>query len=142
MQRGSGVAKRLIQGSSALRPEAARRGCAALAIVVLSFGIACAGRAGASGTIECQHPAMTGVEIYKLHDVSSRVACSLALALFRWDDTESHETALYGCHGMLHPYLRLHHFHGWHLSLTPDFVMSRRDATFAVTGTDFPINCT
>jgi len=43
---------------------------------------------------------------------------------------------------VFHPYLRLHHFHGWRLSLTPDFVMSRGRASFDVEGTDFPINCT
>ena len=115
---------------------------APLTCLVASSTLILAAGAQASGRIECQHPVMTGVEIYKLHNVSSREACPVALALFRWDDTESHETVLYGCHAVFHPYLRLHHFHGWRLSLTPDFVMSRGHASFDVEGTDFPINCT
>ena len=91
---------------------------------------------------ECQHPVMTGVEVYKLRHVTSRVACPVALALFRWEAGGRHERELYGCHGIGHPYLRLREFHGWHLALTPDFVMSRNGASFAVGGTDFPINCT
>jgi hypothetical protein len=100
------------------------------------------GRADAFTTIECQHPVMTGVEISKLHHVSSATACPVALALFRWESGGNREALLYGCHGMLHPYLRLHRFHGWHLSLDPYFVMSRGGASFVVSGTDFPINCT
>lgn len=101
-----------------------------------------ASRAYGSGTVECQHPAMTGVEVSKLHDISSHSACPVALALFRWEDTGNRERALYGCHGIGHPYLRLHSFHGWHIALTPYFVMSRDGQSFAVSGTDFPINCT
>jgi hypothetical protein len=100
------------------------------------------GQARAFSTIECQHPVVTGVEVFKLHNVSSSTACPVALALFRWESGGNREAVLYGCHGMLHPYLRRHRFDGWNLSLTPYFVMSRGDASFAVSGTDFPINCT
>ena len=41
-----------------------------------------------------------------------------------------------------HPYLRLHSFHGWPLTPIPDIVMSHHGASFAVSGTDFPIDCT
>jgi len=127
---------------SAIDSHIARRVCLALACAAVALCSLVPARARALSTIECQHPVLTGVEIYRLHHITSRRACPVALALFRWDDTEGHEPSLYGCHGMLHPYLRLHSFHGWHLALTPDFVMSRRGASFAVTGTDFPINCT
>jgi hypothetical protein len=104
-----------------------------------------AGRASAATSIECQHPLVTGVEVYKLRHITSHSACPVALALFRWEtkgDDGSGERALYGCHGLGRPYLRRHTFQGWHLSLTPDFVMTRRGSSFAVGGTDFPINCT
>jgi hypothetical protein len=68
-------------------------------------------------------------------------ACPVALALFHWESGEEHEAALYGCRGVIHPYLRLRSFEGWHLALTPYFTMSREGASFAVSGTDFPINC-
>lgn len=98
--------------------------------------------AGAATFVECQHPVMTGVEVYRLHDIKSRAACPVALKLFHWETAGNRESRLYGCHGIGHPYLRLHAFRGWHLKLTPDFVMSRNGASFAVGGTDFPINCT
>jgi hypothetical protein len=127
-------------------------GRVALASAVLLLASLSASRAGAAANIECQHPAVTGVEVYRLHHITSRGACPVALALFRWETTGGHQRALYGCHGIGHPYLRLHSFHGWHLALTrslhrtlgdqfPDFVMSRHGAWFAVGGTDFPINC-
>jgi hypothetical protein len=114
-------------------------------VLLLLLAASSASRASGAAMIECQHPVMTGVEIYKLNDVRSQTACPVALALFRWEtgaNNGHNERALYGCHGIGHPYLRLHSFHGWHLALTPDFVMSRDGASFAVTGTDFPINCT
>jgi hypothetical protein len=116
--------------------------CAVLVGVALLFAALFAHPAGASTSVECQHPVRTGVEVYKLHHITSHSACPVALALYSWETNGNRESALYGCHGIGHPYLRLHSFHGWHLSLTPDFVMSRHGASFAVGGTDFPINCT
>jgi hypothetical protein len=128
-----------------VRSRPAHWGYLVLASAVLLLASLSAGRAGASTIIECQHPVRTGVEVYRLHHITSRKACPVALALFRWETggrNGSHERALYGCHGIGHPYLRLHRFHRWHLALAPDFVMSRHRASFAVIGTDFPINCT
>jgi hypothetical protein len=118
------------------------RGSLAFASAIVLLASLCPNHANALTTIECQHPVMTGVEIYKLHDVTARRACPVALALFRWETTGNREPVLYGCQGIGHPYLRLHSFHGWRLTLRPDFVMSRRGASFAVSGTDFPISCT
>ncbi len=116
-------------------------GCLALAISIM---LLCALPTGATAaaTVECQHPVMTGVEVYELRHITSSSACPVALALFRWETTGRRERELYGCRGIGHPYLRLRRFQGWHLALTPDFVMSRHGASFAVGGTDFPINCT
>ena len=108
-----------------------------LALVALSVSFADAAR-----PVQCHHPVITGVEVFDLHHITSARACPVALALFHWEDGENHETVLYGCHGMLHPYLRLRTFHGWHLALTPELTMSRHGTSFAARGTDFPINCT
>lgn len=115
---------------------------AALAGVALLLAAPLANRAGAAASVECQHPVGTGVEVSRLHDITSHSACPVALALYRWEATGNHASVLYGCHGIGHPYLRLHSFHGWRLSLTPYFVMSRGRASFVVSGTDFPVSCT
>lgn len=103
-------------------------------------------------TYECQRPVRTGVEVYGLRHVSSARACPVALALFAWENaSQSHARALYGCHrpkpdAAGYPYLRLHHFRGWRLSLVGrpygSFTMSRDRSSFHVGGTDFPLNCT
>lgn len=98
-------------------------------------------RAGAFTTVECQHPVMTGVEVFKLHDIGARRACPVALALFHWENSDGHGSQLYGCHSVAHPFLRLHEWDGWRLSLTPYFQMSRAGSSFSVAGTDFPLNC-
>jgi hypothetical protein len=100
---------------------------------------------------ECQKPVRTGVEVSALHDVTPAVACVPALALFAWESkSAAHIEALYGCHRPKPgeagtPYLRMHSFHGWRLSLTGRygaFTMSRGKSSFDLSGTDFPLNCT
>src|ERR1700689_352991 len=100
-------------------------GCLALASAIVLLASLASDRAGASAMVECQHPVVTGVEVYKLHDITSRRACPVALALYRWENASSgdHARALYGCRGNGRPFLRLHSFDGWHLALTPYFVM-------------------
>lgn len=124
-----------------------RRGCLAAASVMLllaSFSPS-AGGARSVWTVECQHPIVTGVEIYRLRHISISRACPVALAFFRWEVRGDHRLLLYRCHELgqrhPHPHLRLLHFRGWRLSLKPDFVMSRHGASFALAGTDFPLNC-
>jgi hypothetical protein len=124
--------------------RAAHWGCIALASAALLVTLLFVRQASAMTTVECQHPVRTGVEVFKLSHIASTTACPVALALFRWEHAGSPgsgERALYGCHGLGRPFLRLHSFHGWRLTLTPDFVMSRNGASFAVSGTDFPLNC-
>jgi hypothetical protein len=100
---------------------------------------------------ECQKPVRTGVEVYRLHHISSAVACPVALELFTWEySSEARQRALYGCsrpkpEAPGYPYLRLHRFRGYRLSLSPpgkNFTMSKGRASFEVGGTDFPLNCT
>ncbi len=96
-------------------------------------------------TIECQHPIVTGVEIYGLRHISIARACPVALAFFRWEIQGKHRLSLYRCHELgqrhPHPHLRMRDFRGWRLSLTPDFVMSHHGASFAIAGNGFPIEC-
>lgn len=101
---------------------------------------------------ECQKPIRTGVEVYSLRNITPARACPPALALYAWENSSSaHAKALYGCHfpqpeAAGYPYLRLHSFHGWKLSLVGRpyglFTMSRGASSFHVGGTDFPLNCT
>jgi len=100
---------------------------------------------------QCQHPVKTGVEVYDLRGMTPRGACPTALALFAWEySSEARTRALYGCvrprpEAGGYPYLRLHRFRGWALSLSgpeKDFTMTKGSRSFRVTGTDFPLNCT
>jgi hypothetical protein len=105
----------------------------------------------ATKTYECQKPVMTGVEVSGLHNVSTKRACPVALALFAWENaSEAHAEELYGCHRPKpeeagYPYLKLRKFRGWKLSLVGKpygiFTMSRGASSFHVGGTDFPLNC-
>jgi hypothetical protein len=82
-------------------------GCVALASAVALLASPLANSASASSMVECQHPVMTGVEVYKLHHITSRSACPVALALFRWETTAAvsvcstavtgSATPIYGC---------------------------------------------
>jgi hypothetical protein len=117
----------------------------------LMFALLLPGAASAKGFHECQRPLRTGVEVYDLHELSPAGACPVALALFGWESASSaHQRALYGCtrpkpEDAGYPFLRLHGFRGWRLELAgPDkrFTMVRGERSFAVTGTDFPLNCT
>jgi hypothetical protein len=120
----------------------------ALAVPVLSApGTAAAAR----GFYECQRPLRTGIEVHDLQGISAARACPVARELAGWESSSSADQhALYGCRrpkpeAAGQPFLRLHHFRGWQISLRGpggDFTMSRGGRSFAVTGTDFPLNCT
>jgi hypothetical protein len=132
---------------TALLNHMARRGCLAAAgtTLLLAYVSSSAGGARTAVTVECQQPLVTGAEIYRLRHISISRACPVALAFFRWEIRGHHRLTLYRCHERgqrhPHPHLRLRHFRGWHLSLTPVFVMSRHGASFALTGKGFPIEC-
>jgi hypothetical protein len=124
----------------------------AIAVALAACAGALPGGAAATPKLhECQKPVRTGVEVYGLHNVSTARACPVALALFSWENgSEAHAKALYGCHYPMpnsggYPYLRLHYFRGWKLSLVGKpyglFTMSRGNSSFHVGGTDFPLNC-
>lgn len=124
-------------------------GGALLAVGAVALALP-AGASALPKTYECQKPVKTGVEVYELRHVTPARACRPALALFAWEaNSGAHIRALYGCRrpepeagGF--PYLKLHSFHGWRLSLTgryKSFTMSRGASSFKVGGTDFPLNC-
>jgi hypothetical protein len=124
---------------------------APLVATVLLSALAPAGALASAKVYECQKPVRTGVEVSALHDVTPAVACVPSLALFAWESrSAAHIEALYGCRRPKPdepgtPYLRLHSFHGWKLSLTgryQSFTMSRGESSFHLSGTDFPLNCT
>jgi hypothetical protein len=129
-----------------------RRMIGVLTAPLVVLAIWSAGASGSVKTYECQKPVRTGVEVYGLRNISSARACPPALALFAWENSsEAHAKALYGCHFPMpnaagYPYLKLHHFRGWRLSLVGrpygSFTMSRGSSSFHVGGTDFPLNCT
>jgi hypothetical protein len=124
----------------------------ALAGAVATLALLPAGASAEARLHECQKPVLTGVEVYGLHNVSTARACPVALALYAWENkSAAHIKALYGCHFPMpdaagYPYLRLHSFHGWKLSLVGRpygiFTMSSAGGSFHVGGTDFPLNCT
>jgi hypothetical protein len=100
--------------------------------------------AGTAGGTQCQQPVTTGVEVFDLRNLSAGRACRVALALYRWEEQgkENREHLLFGCHGTadLYPYLRIHSFEGWHLSVRRP-LLSHGYMSFDVIGTDFPFSC-
>jgi hypothetical protein len=126
----------------------ARAICTSLA-ACFALALLPAAAVAAPKTYECQKPVRTGVEVFALHDISTARACPPALELFAWENARpSHAQALYGCRRPKpdeagFPYLRLHEFRGWKLSIrNEEFTMSRGKSSFHVGGTDFPLNCT
>ncbi len=85
------------------------------------------------------------MEVSHLRHITSAAACPVALALYRWENTDEHGTKLYRCTGSpaFKPVLKLHSFEGWTLSIARSgyFEMSRGQRSFAVSGTDFPLAC-
>jgi hypothetical protein len=125
------------------------RSFCALVAVAASLALLPASALALPKAHECQKPVRTGVEVFGLHDITAARACPPALELFTWENAgQSHAQALYGCRrpqpeAAGFPYLRLHSFRGWTLSLrSQEFTMSRGKSYFHVSGTDFPLNCT
>ena len=134
-----------------MRPALPPRGRVAAACVAAAFGVAlAASSAGAEPKLyECQHPMVTGQEAYHLHDVSAATACAAVRELAKFVDNGAKGYKLYRCAGRSasnpgHPVLVIHRLDGWKLSVAKRYglVMSRGHSSFAVTGTDFPLNCT
>ncbi|HXR14430.1 MAG TPA: hypothetical protein VN740_07185 [Solirubrobacteraceae bacterium] len=93
---------------------------------------------------ECQHPMITGQEAYHLVDVSPATACKTVRELAAFVHNGAKGYKLYRCAGLGKPVLVISQLDGWKLQISRRYglVMSRGGSLFAVTGTDFPLNCT
>jgi hypothetical protein len=98
---------------------------------------------------ECQHPVVTGEEAYNLHNISVKAACKAVRQLGVYLRKPANIRKLYGCNrphpnAPGKPFLKQHTFDGYdlHIAKSGAFVMSQGNASFSVTGTDFPLNCT
>lgn len=134
------------------RASAGRAGAAMLAILaatVLVLAVAGGAAAKAGLTRECQHPLVTGEEATNIRGVSPRAACKVVRALARFIANGQTADRLYECVGLTkahpgRPVLVIHEFEGWKLRVVNGYglQMHRPGASFGVTGTDFPLNCT
>jgi hypothetical protein len=119
-------------------------GLAALvAMAILALGGPAAAAKPASH--ECQHPLVTGEEAVGVKGVSVAEACKVVRSLGTYLSKPANIRKLYKCTGpgSHTPVLLMNEFEGWKLKLARGywFVMYRPGASFRVTGTDFPVNC-
>ncbi len=123
---------------------------AALAALALLGLLAFTGASAAAArpvSHECQHPLVTGEEAVNVKGVSVPVACKVVRALGTYLSKPANIRKLYECAGATpkmpgRPVLLMHEFQGWKLKLVDyNFVMYKAGASFRVTGTDFPVNC-
>jgi len=120
------------------------------ATVALVAALALAPAASAMPKLyECQHPTVTGQEAYHLVDITPAKACVVVRKLAVFVDNGAKGYKLYGCAGRNssnpgHPVLVISQFDGWSLHIYKRYglMMSRGKSSFALTGTDFPLNCT
>jgi hypothetical protein len=125
---------------------AALAATALLALLLLTGGHAAA--AGKSKIYECQHPVVTGQEAVNPKGVSPQEACKVVRSLGKFLSKVPNIRKLYECKGATsrkpgRAVLLMHEFEGWKLKLQNyHFVMYKPGASFSVTGTDFPVNCT
>jgi hypothetical protein len=93
---------------------------------------------------ECQHPVVTGQEAVNPKGVTPKDACKVVRSLGRFLSKVPNIRKLYVCKGPGHhtPVLKMDEFEGWKLKLQNyAFIMHKPGASFRVTGTDFPVNC-
>jgi hypothetical protein len=124
---------------------------AALAALALLGLLALTGSSAAAAakpvSHECQHPLVTGEEAVNVKGVSVPEACKVVRALGTYLTKPANIRKLYECAGATpkmpgRPVLLMHEFEGWKLKLNGyNFVMYKAGASFRVTGTDFPVNC-
>ncbi len=102
-----------------------RQGWLAVASVALSFACiapATAGGARSVWTVGCQHPIVTGVEIYGLHHILNRPRLSRRARILSLGEIDGRHQPLAlplpqgSASAIPHPHLRLRDFRGWRLS--------------------------
>jgi hypothetical protein len=123
---------------------AALAGLALLAMLALAGSPASAAK---PKVYECQHPLVTGQEAVNPKGITPKEACKVVLSLGRFLNKPGNIEALYECKGGTRqrpgrPVLLMDEFEGWKLKLVSyAFIMYKPGASFRVTGTDFPVNC-
>jgi hypothetical protein len=120
---------------------------AALAAAALLAALALSGSPAAAAkpkVYECQHPVVTGQEAVNPKGVSPQEACKVVRSLGKFLEKVPNIRKLYVCKGPGNhtPVLKMTEFEGWKLKLQNyAFIMYKPGASFRVTGTDFPVNC-
>ena len=133
--------------NSHLIPLRTALAAAALAGVALLMLLALAGAPASAAkpkVYECQHPLVTGQEAVNPKGIAPKAACKVVLSLGKFLSKPGNIEALYECKGAggHTPVLLMNEFEGWKLKLQNyAFVMYKPGASFRVTGTDFPVNC-
>lgn len=134
-----------------MRRRMLRQVASVLSAICLLAAIGLGGPQSASAlkTYQCQHPLTTGQEAFHLRNVNPKTACKAVRALARFIENGSRPGRLYRCVGLTmshpgRPALKIHRLAGWNLRIAHEyeFVMFRGRSSFAVSGTDFPLNCT
>ena len=120
---------------------------AALAAAALLAFLALAGAPASAAkpkVYECQHPLVTGQEAVNPKGVTPQEACKVVRSLGKFLEKVPNIKKLYKCTGPggHTPVLLMDEFEGWKLKLQNyAFIMYKPGASFRVTGTDFPVNC-
>jgi hypothetical protein len=130
--------------STHLKSVLAATALAAVALLAALALIAAPASAAKPRSYECQHPLVTGQEAVNPKGVSPAEACKVVRSLGRFLEKIPNIRRLYTCTGPGRhtPVLKMHEFEGWKLKLVNYwFVMYKPGASFRVTGTDFPVNC-
>ena len=119
-------------------------GLAAAAVLCLVALSASPAGAAKPKSYECQHPLVTGQEAVNPKGVTPKEACKVVLSLGKFLEKVPNIKKLYKCTGPggHTPVLLMDEFEGWKLKLQNyAFIMYKPGASFRVTGTDFPVNC-
>jgi hypothetical protein len=127
-----------------LRTAVAAAALAAAALLALLALAGAPASAAKPKSYECQHPLVTGEEAVNPKGVTPQEACKVVRKLGAFLSKVPNIRKLYACTGPGHhtPVLKMHEFEGWKLKLQNyAFVMYKPGASFRVTGTDFPVNC-
>ncbi len=130
-----------------LRAALAAAGLAAVALLVLLAISGAPASAAKPKVYECQHPVVTGEEAVNPKGVSPKEACKVVRSLGKFLSKPANMRKLYECKGETkshpgRPVLLMDEFEGWKLKLQNyAFIMYKPGASFRVTGTDFPVNC-
>jgi hypothetical protein len=130
-----------------LKSAAAAAALAAIALLALLALSGSPASAAKPKVYECQHPVVTGQEAVNPKGVSPQEACKVVRSLGKFLEKPANIRKLYECKGETarhpgRPVLLMDEFEGWNLKLVNyAFIMYKPGASFRVTGTDFPVNC-